>query len=68
MRVPSRVLRRFAVLLGVVAGYPACGDSSLSPEVGESLSGGAATTVLLLGSNSFSLPAPNLSSERRAPF
>ena len=67
-RVPSGAWLRLAVLLGVAAAHPACGDSALSPEPGETSSGGDATTLLLLGSNSFSLPAPNLSSERRAPF
>ncbi|HJK90790.1 MAG TPA: di-heme oxidoredictase family protein [Polyangiaceae bacterium LLY-WYZ-15_(1-7)] len=57
-----RRIAPFAIALLV-----AC-SSGRSPEPGEARSGGDATHFLLFGSQSFTFPAPNLSSERRAAF
>lgn len=53
------------IALGLAAA--ACTPTA-SLEPGESLPGGETTLSYFLGSNSFSLPAANLSSERRADF
>jgi len=55
---------RSACLLVVLV---ACG-TELKPEDGELYPGGDTTNLLVLGSQAFTFPATNLSSDRRAPF
>ncbi|WIG98844.1 di-heme oxidoredictase family protein [Myxococcus sp. SDU36] len=45
-----------------------CGPEPAALEPGEHLPGGATTVELLLGSNAFTFPAANMTSERKAAF